>query len=315
MQKLKITLFRDGRPGHEKQSRGIIEALRNYVELDVLDVEVERRKPFGHVLDHLRYLLHLNQHQTQVDGSDLIIGTGSHTHIPVLSAARKAGGRAVTCMTPMTYLIRRFDLCCVPMHDSVKDSDTIFRTIGPPNIAAASDSHDPGRGLILIGGIDESSHKWSNERLIADISALLAEDRKWTISTSPRTPDAAEPLIEALIEKENLNVDFLPFSRTPPGWVEAQYRINEFVWITGDSISMVYEALSAGCKVGILPVQWKKSDNKFKRSLEYLVKRDYVIPFEEFRPGRTRSSNQEPLNEADRCAKEILRRWWPTSLP
>lgn len=314
MKKLKLTLFRDGRPGHEKQSLGIIEALRYYVDIEVSDLEIKSPSPTTQVVSLLSYLLHLDTCSYELNDTDLIIGTGSKTHIPILSAARKYHAKAVTCMTPMGYLINRFDLCCVPLHDKVKDTDNIFRTVGPPNIATSSGRHDSNRGLILIGGVDEGSHVWNNKRLIGDISTLIAEDRQWTISTSPRTPEDTETLINELIGQRD-NVTFLPFSATPSGWVEEQYQRNESVWITGDSISMVYEALSAGCSVGILPVQWKKSDNKFKRSLDYLAERDLIILLEEFHPGHTRISSHEPLNEADRCAKEILQRWWPTSLP
>ena len=314
MQKLKITLFTDRRPGHEKQSRGIIDALSRYIDVALSIIAVERLHPAAYVASHLRYLCHIDRCPEQVIGSDLIIGTGSRTHIPVLSAARTSHAKAVTCMTPVGHLIKHFDLCFVPLHDKVKESTAIFRTIGPPNVAVSAGKHDANRGLILIGGIDEGSHVWSNERLVDDISKLLSEERQWTISTSPRTPADTEALIPGMI-RERQNVSFLPFSVTPAGWIEEQYRCNASVWITADSVSMVYEALSAGCGVGILPVQWKKSDNKFKRSLDYLADRNLVIQFDAYQPGKNNPlSNNEPLNEADRCAKEILRRWWPKSI-
>jgi len=313
MQTLKIALFRDGRPGHEKQSLGIVAALRRYVEVDLTEFELQRKSVVAQITAHLRYLLRLEGNPYRDVSADLVIGTGSQTHIPVLVTARSCRCRAVTCMTPPGHLRQRFDLCCVPMHDRVTERDNIFRTIGPPNIAPASTSHDTSRGLILIGGVDQASHEWNSERLLEDIQLLLTEDREWTISTSPRTPLETEKLVQDSVTLRT-GISFMPFSVTPPGWVEEQYRRNESVWITGDSISMVYEALSAGCSVGIIPVQWKKADNKFKRSIEYLRKRNLVRSLDDFTHGATPLMNQEPLNEADRCAREILRRWWPTHI-
>ena len=38
----------------------------------------------------------------------------------------------------------------------------------------------------------------------------------------------------------------------------------EAVWVTEDSVSMIYEALSAGCKVGVIPMDRLKADRIVK---------------------------------------------------
>ena len=43
MQALQVTLFSDGRPGHVKQSLGIVKALQAYVEVNLDRVEVPSR--------------------------------------------------------------------------------------------------------------------------------------------------------------------------------------------------------------------------------------------------------------------------------
>jgi mitochondrial fission protein ELM1 len=102
---------------------------------------------------------------------------------------------------------------------------------------------------------------------------------------------------------------------TPAGWVEKEYGMNGTVWVTADSISMVYEALSAGCSVGILPVKWLQQDNKFQKSLTILHQKKMIVDFHEWQSGEKMPvPPAEPFNEAVRCAREILRRWWPERL-
>ena len=66
---------------------------------------------------------------------DLIIGTGAHTHIPILQLKRWSGSKTATVMSPAFYLIREFDLCFIPEHDGIKSQSNIFFTVGPPNSA------------------------------------------------------------------------------------------------------------------------------------------------------------------------------------
>jgi hypothetical protein len=78
---------------------------------------------------------------------------------------------------------------------------------------------------------------------------------------------------------------------------------------------MVYEALNGGCSVGILPVEWLKSNNKFERSLDMLRQKKMIVEYSDWQNGAgLPEPPAEPFNEACRCAREILRRWWPDRL-
>ncbi len=318
MQALQVTLFSDGRPGHEKQSLGVVNALNGYVDIELSKVVVPDRHFLHDLCSHLSLLFPLGNSTGPAGDqrSDLFIGTGSSTHVPMLSAGKRARTKIVTCMTPASYLGTKFDLCFVPLHDQVKPADNIFFTVGPPNISQGSAEQDPSRSLILIGGVDEKSHYWNEQKLVSDLIALInsTEQTSWLISSSPRTPDSTEALIKQQLAVLP-QVNFVPFSETESGWVENMYRLHGSVWITADSISMVYEALSAGCRVGVLPVRWRKKHNKFQRSLDYLLDKKMIVTHSLFLKGETQWLKSEPLNEADRCAKEILRRWWPKNLP
>ena len=314
MQALQVTIFSDGRPGHEKQSLGIVSALRSYVDVKVHRVKVPARAFIGDLGSHLSYLLHIDHFFESGDNqkSDLFIGTGSRTHLPMLRAARRSSAKIVTCMSPVFYLRKKFNLCCVPLHDLVKPAENIFLTAGPPNISQISTAHDLSKSLVLIGGKDEDSHSWNERLLVSELESLInhSDQMSWMISSSPRTPASTEELVRKELGQRT-RVTFVPYAETGSGWVEDMYGIHACVWITADSISMVYEALSAGCKVGVLPVKWKNKNNKFQRSIDHLLSEKRVVMLSEYLQGETDWLGHEPLNEADRCAREILRRWWP----
>jgi len=319
MSPLSVAAFMDGRLGHEKQTKGVLAAMAELTALDITFHPVIPGFFFNGLTAWGRYLASGVWGPKRYPASppiDLIIGTGTYTHIPMLDLKRRCGGRAVTCMSPCLPILRLMDLCLIPEHDGRQPGGNIFITIGPPNTSSAKGMHRPDRGLILVGGIDPKSHRWSTSLVLSQIRTLLETDAAaaWTVSSSPRTPEATCAALEEL-EEINAKVHFYRSDATSSGWIETQYDISDRVWVTADSISMVFEALTAGCRVGILPVEWKRGRNKIKRSVDYLCGHGWVTPFERWISRREMVSPQGELDEATRCAKEILNRWWPDRLP
>ena len=315
MKLVKVVLFLDGRPGHEKQSRGIVHALERYLALETHEVVVSDKNKLQRLIEYIGYFLYLSSSPGLSVRPDLIIGTGSRTHIPALLYKRSWGGRAITCMSPPLLIRSRFDLCFIPFHDNIPASKNVVQTIGPPNLAHSSNLHDHHKSLILVGGEDSSSHLWDTNKLLQNIIQLLdsSGDQRWTISGSPRTPTGTDEVLENLSASRS-NVHYVPFSQTESGWIEKQYESHKTVWVTEDSVSMVYEALSAGCRVGVLPVEWKRQANKFRNGLHSLVDAKRIITLDQFLLGNSFLDDTEPLDEADKCAREIAKKWWPKEL-
>ncbi|MBW2467328.1 MAG: mitochondrial fission ELM1 family protein [Deltaproteobacteria bacterium] len=322
MKPLVIAAYFDGRPGHEKQTRGILNALTELTPIEVIAKEVAVDR-LSYVKNWLTYIIpYRGLIHEKIPYADLIIGTGTHTHLSMLKHLKQQRkstgrtGRVVTCMTPETILQKFFDLCCIPMHDQPAPAANVFVTQGPPNTVRHGDRHQNDKGLILLGGVDPKSHIWKSDRITADIRTIIDNnpEKLWTVSSSPRTPDESCAGMEALV-KERRNVDFIRFEKTPSGWVEEQYALNQTVWVTSDSVSMVYEALTAGCSVGVLPVEWRRPDNKFNISLQYLTEKEMIVDFQAWLGGTPMPvNNGRKFNESHRCAVEILRRWWPERL-
>jgi uncharacterized protein len=312
-----VVAFTDGRPGHEKQTRAVLAALEVATPLSVKTCALTPTSGWPRLVQGLKALAGHGETCPDVEPGpiDLIIGTGSTTHLPMIALKRRSRAKLVVCMSPDPLLRRWFDLCLIPRHDTPGLRANILPTFGPPCLKLSGSRHDPRQGLILAGGIDPKSHHWDSETFMAQIRQLRERmpEMRWTISSSPRTPADTVERLHRFAESQP-GVTFFRADETPRGWIESAYGVHGQVWVTADSVSMVYEALTAGCRVGILPVAWKHPQNKFQKGIDDLTAHDLVLTFDRWIEGDVWSANLKPLNEAERCASEILRRWWPTRL-
>ncbi|GAB6191789.1 mitochondrial fission ELM1 family protein [Desulfocastanea catecholica] len=310
---LRIIALLDGRPGHEKQTMGIIQAVQKKVPVQLTRIHVSGFSVFDKLIQTCRlYLPGTGLSHPQIRQADLLIGTGSRTHLPMLLYKKKYAIPAITCMTPASHLRNRFDLCFVPEHDGRTGGKNIMLTIGAPNQSRNKRVHRKECGLILLGGIDTKSHRWDSSQVVRMVERIIATDRQkaWTVSSSPRTPQDTVAMLKQL-SKQYDNTHFFDYKDTPPGWIEEQYDKNKVVWVTADSISMIYEAITAGCSVGIFPMQWLSKNSKFKRNEDVLLAKSLVTPFGSWEKGHMSLDETRELNEAERCAERILQQWWP----
>lgn len=312
---MNITVFLDGSPGHEKQSLAILQRLKESRDVTVQEIQLQKTSFLDKIGGFLRLLLLPEGGcRHEIDSAHLLLGTGTTTHIPMLSCKKKYSLPAVVCMAPDFYLRRKFDLCFVPRHDGLAEDSNIFLTDGPPVLEPVGLHEDAHCGLILIGGIDSSSHYWDSSQLLQYIEKITSTEHemRWKISSSPRTPEETSSQLAKFAGRYE-NVEFFNYRDTPKGWIEEQYAEASVVWVTVDSMSMVYEALTAGCRVGLLPLRWKKSSNKFKKSMEHLVSRHLVVRYHDWERGAGEWNSGQTFNEAKRCADEIIARWFQKS--
>jgi mitochondrial fission protein ELM1 len=237
---------------------------------------------------------------------DLIVGAGHATHVTLLAARRAHGGRSVVLMKPS--LPRRcFDLCIIPEHDGVAADARTLVTEGALNRIRPATARDARHGLlrhglILVGGT--SPHfEWDSDAVQVQIKSILARtpDMHWTLTTSRRTP---ADFLARLPSASNLTV--IPHTATSPDWLPAQFAQCSTVWVTPDSASMVFEALTAGAEVGVfdLPVNPK---SRVGRAISHLADAQRITRFTNWCVHGALHSNLRPLAEADRCAEWILK--------
>jgi hypothetical protein len=101
------------------------------------------------------------------------------------------------------------------------------------------------------------------------------------------------------------NVTFHPYENTGPDWIADQLQNAGSVWVTEDSMSMIYESMTAGTATGVLTVPAKKKSKIF-HSINRLIENEMITSFEDWRSGKPLSACPEIFDEADRCARELL---------
>jgi hypothetical protein len=293
-----VWAFTDGKAGHENQTRGLLSALARHRPVDARWIKVPA---YASVLSSLmtrRFLPGVG-----LPPPDLLIGAGHRTHLPLLAARRAHGGRSIVLMKPS--LPRAwFDLCVIPEHDGVNGAN-VLTTRGALN------PMEPGKknmrtGLILIGG-PSRHHGWNENEIFSQIETIITGegDINWTLTTSRRTPSATTRRLRALTLK---NLTVVPVTETGPSWLSDRLVSAAQVWVTEDSVSMVYEALTANAATGVLSVPAKR-ESRIARGIAALTRDHLVTRFADWQRGKKLAPPAVPFNEAARVAAWIGEKW------
>lgn len=297
---LVIWALSDGRAGHVNQTRGLANALGRLTGSE------------AHWIDapgSTRALMQLATSRfpagDRLPRPGLVIGAGHGTHLALLAARRATGARAVVLMRP-TLPARCFDLCIVPEHDGVTGENVVV-TRGALNAVAPGATKDAHAGLMLIGGPSRHS-AWNAAAIVQAVRDIAQRDGdlQWTLTTSRRTPEDSVRALQALA-LPNLRV--VPFADTDRQWLPQQLASASRAWVTEDSVSMVYEALTARALVGLIPVP-RIGSSRVARGMDVLVRDRLVTPLDRYRAGHAMFMPDIPFNESERVARLILSRWF-----
>jgi len=298
---LVVWRFADGVRGHENQSDGLIAALAERTHVSVHTVSTLRNRRIGVLWRTL-----LGADYRTLPNPDLLVGTGQTTHLPMLAARHRRGGHVVVLMKP-SFPMAWFDLLIVPAHDHLRTRPNLLTTRGSLNRMRPAAEKNHHEGLILIGGPDRE-HSWAPEELAAQIAALVEgqDDIQWSVASSRRTP---ADFLARLRQLGLTNLKTVAVEEVDADWLPARLAIAATVWVTEDSVSMLYEALSAGAATGLLSVP-RRSASTSKRNLGGgLLADGLVTSFDAWRNGQALRPPSEPLDEAGRCADWVVQKW------
>ena len=287
--------FTDGKAGHDGQSAGLIRALCTCLDLTCFDL-----KPTHGGSGFWHWLSGSYRDGVGLPAPDLLIGAGHATHWHLLAAQRRWGGRTVVLMKPSLPL-SCFDLCLIPEHDGRFRAANVLSTLGSLNSIRPCHDHATSSGLIMLGG-PSRHYRWNDDEILTQIEQLVEERpaKKWLLTTSPRTP---ESMLRALDGRTD--IPCAPCAATGADWLPDRLAEAGEVWVSEDSVSMIYEALTAGVPLGLLKVKRARA-NRVSAGVDTLVDRGWVGA-----PGQRQlvAAPSQPLNEAVRCARWITDQW------
>lgn len=288
-----VVYVSDGKAGHRSQALGLYQAMHKLVtQISFEEIHLQQ-------LPLLTILKGLFTHQvSQIkQPPDFIVGVGSHTHFRVWLLGRiYPQAKTVILMKP-SLPIHWFNYAVIPKHDGVAASDRVIVTQGALNPIVNEHRHETNRILIALGG-DSKRHQWNEEKVLTSIQNIVRDypDTHIIVTTSRRTPANFISHLETLPCAQQLQL--FPVEETPQGWIFEQMQLAATVWVTEDSVSMIFEALTAGCRVGVIAMDRLKSD-RITQMIDQL-------PFEQKIGVMRMLQNSAPLNEASRVASQIL---------
>ncbi|ORJ59046.1 ELM1/GtrOC1 family putative glycosyltransferase [Geothermobacter hydrogeniphilus] len=278
---MKALVLSDGKPGHVNQSLAFAEL--SGCDHDLIEVRTRGRlaKGLGYLFDRCGvYSSSLFTPVTCDRHYDLVVSAGSETYYANKVLARRLRARSVAIMLPRGFRYD-FDLILAQEHDNPPSRDNLVSL--PINLCRVSPRGvfrpDPDRRYIslIIGGnsrhcrLDAAALKVRVEEIFA---LFPAADK--LVTTSRRTPDEVERMLETFDF-----ADRVIYSRTPKNPIPDYLAYSDHVFLTGDSTSMVSEAVSFGngC-VEILPVDYRRPDSKIAAMISHLEEQGMVHLFD-----------------------------------
>ena len=296
--KLNIWRFTDGKSGHDSQSNGLCAALGELSSINQFDLPVDS------FINCLRNLLFKKFPKgNSLPNPDIIVGAGHGTHFSMLTARYIRKGKIIVLMKPSLPL-NLFDTCIIPKHDCPPEKKNVIETTGALNSIKFNKNKTKQMGLILIGGLS-NHYKWNNESIASQINEIISTNKKinWIVADSQRTPEKLMTMIETSNRK---NINKLNFNDLPKKDIKELIYAAEIIWVSPDSISMIFESLTSGAFVGLLKIK-ENNKTRINKTIDYLILNNHVTTFSSWKKKNKLKNNNIKLDEARRCASIILK--------
>lgn len=288
---MNLLWLNDGKAGHRRQAEGLLASLRRCgATLQVHEVVVPRG---------LRDWWRIQSDLPKGFDPELLLGVGHRTHALLLLLKRQyPKAQSLLLMRPSLPL-DWFDLLIMPQHDAPPLSPRIFATQGALSPFTNQQRHQAGRHLILIGGASKR-HAWDRAQLLAQLAQLAQhlQGQSVFLNGSRRTP--VDFFQDLNLQNISANIQILSDADS----LAEQLQLAETVWVTEDSVSMISEAWTAGCRVGLIAMPKLKTD-RITRAVDRLVERQTVVRLADVLAGQVLQLPPS-LVEADRAAGWLL---------
>ncbi|WP_445535778.1 mitochondrial fission ELM1 family protein [Acinetobacter sp. G18] len=265
-----IVYVSDGKAGHRSQALGLFQAMQRqqanatFEEVSIHDLPIIS----------LIKALFSSKKSLFKQVPDFIFGVGSHTHFRVwLLGKIFKKAKTVILMKP-NLPIAWFDYAVIPEHDGIPANSRVIVTRGALNPIRNENRHQKARILIALGG-SSKRHQWNQEKVLLSVQQIVEHNPNSEIilTTSRRTPAEFIDILRQQSFAKYLQI--CPVEQTPQGWIFEEMQKAEAVWVTEDSVSMIYEALTAGCRVGVIAMDRLKQD-RITNSVDVLLEKKFI---------------------------------------
>jgi mitochondrial fission protein ELM1 len=235
---------------------------------------------------------------------NFIIGAGHKTHASLLYLKFIFGGKTILIMKP-SLPSNWFDLCIIPEHDNFEGASLIYKIKGALANTSNLINKDEKKGIILVGGISKH-YEWGGDNVVRQIEELLINNPliHFILSPSRRTP---KDFIVKINKLSFSNLTIHSIQKQNKDWLKNQMNKTKYAWITEDSISMIYESLTAGQNVGLIALK-SKYKNRITNEIERL-KKEKIIFANTNRSYKNINESNFVIDEATRCAKLIKKQF------
>ena len=292
-----IVYVSDGKAGHRSQALGLFQAMQRqqanatFEEVSIHDLPIIS----------LIKALFSSKNTLFEQAPDFIFGVGSHTHFRVwLLGKIFKKAKTVILMKP-NLPIAWFDYAVIPEHDGIPANSRVIVTRGALNPIRNENRHQKARILIALGG-SSKRHQWNQEKILLSVQQIVEHNPNSEIilTTSRRTPAKFIDILRQQSFAQYLQI--CPVEQTPQGWIFEEMQKAEAVWVTEDSVSMIYEALTAGCRVGVIAMDRLKQD-RITNSVDVLLEKKFIANVSDI----NLLPEGQLLQEADRVVHQLTK--------
>ncbi|MGV2454479.1 mitochondrial fission ELM1 family protein [Acinetobacter seifertii] len=292
-----IVYVSDGKAGHRSQALGLFQAMqRQQANATFEEVSIHDLPIFSLINAFFSSKKSLFKHVP-----DFIFGVGSHTHFRVwLLGKIFKKAKTVILMKP-NLPIAWFDYAVIPEHDGIPANSRVIVTRGALNPIRNKNRHQKARILIALGG-SSKRHQWNQEKVLSSVQQIVEHNPNSEIilTTSRRTPAKFIDILRQQSFAQYLQI--CPVEQTPQGWIFEEMQKAEAVWVTEDSVSMIYEALTAGCRVGVIAMDRLKQD-RITNSVDVLLEKRFIANVSDI----NLLPEGQLLQEADRVVHQLTK--------
>jgi len=227
--------------------------------------------------------------------AEFVVSCGSATAPANIFMAKENDAKNVIIMKPSPILgARKFSLCIIPEHDRPAKRKNVVKTVLAPNlmsVEALRTNGDKLRGYaktakgnvvgVLIGG--DNAEFALTPRIAEDLARELLEfakkrDAELLVTTSRRTSVAVESVLKHMLKDDPRGkLLVIANEKNAPEVMPGILDISNIIVVSGESISMVSEAISSGKKTIAFSLEKRaRGATKHERALESLADGGYL---------------------------------------